>query len=96
VNLEACKPRPEDYPRAAVRAGTTGRTLLRIAIEADGRVARIDVEQPSGATREHRQLDALAARKFGECRYQPAIDDTGQAVPGMLRFDLKWNLEERS
>jgi protein TonB len=79
-----------------VRAGTTGKTLLRIAIEADGRVARIDVEQPSGTTREHRQLDALAVRKFGECRYQSAIDDAGQAVPGVLRREILWNLEDRS
>ncbi len=94
MNLEACKPRREDYPRAAVRAGTTGTTVLRIAIEADGRIARIDIEQPSGTTREHRLLDALAVKKFGECRYQPAIDDTGQAVPGVLRRALQWRLEE--
>jgi protein TonB len=68
--------------------------LLRIAIEADGRVGRIDVEKPSGPTREHRLLDAVAVKKFGECAYRPAVDEQGQPVPGTLMRSLVWRLEE--
>ena len=94
VDIEACKPRPEDYPRAATRARTTGTTVLRIAIEVDGRVGRIDIEKPSGSTREHRLLDAVAVKKFGECAYRPALDEQGRPVAGVLVRSLVWRLED--
>jgi TonB family protein len=91
---EACKILPEDYPKAAKRAGTVGTTVLRILIEADGRVGRIEVERPSGPTREHRLLDAIAVKKLGECTYRPALDEQGRTVAGMRMYSVVFSLKD--
>ena len=89
-------PRDVDYPRPVVRANVRGNTLLRIEIDSDGRVSRIDIERPSGSSREHRLLDELAVKKLRTCVYERALDDMGRPTPGVRvhLYDVQFKLTE--
>ncbi|MCI0547460.1 MAG: energy transducer TonB [Candidatus Rokubacteria bacterium] len=56
------------YPRTARRLGIEGTTLLRVHVEADGRVAQVQVEQSGG----HPDLDRAAADAVTRWQFQPA------------------------
>lgn len=83
-----------DYPVSARRAQAEGVTRIRFAIDASGQVTRADVEQPSGPTREHRQLDRSAVQALSGCRFQPGADSEGRPVGAYARVDYVWRLVE--
>ena len=60
VGAAALRPRPGNpapvYPRAARERGWEGRVVLRVAVDADGSVARAEIEETSG----HPVLDRAA------------------------------------
>ena len=61
------------YPESARRAGIQGTTLLRIHIEADGRVSEVSVQRSAG----HQSLDEAAAEAVRRWRFDPALDSAG-------------------
>lgn len=60
--------RPPTYPAESRRRGEQGVVTLRIIVEADGCVSRLDIETSSGFDR----LDASAAQAVRRWRFQPA------------------------
>jgi TonB family protein len=76
------------YPRRALRLGTTGRTTVRLAVGADGRVGKVEVlnSTPAGVF-EH------AARRVGRAlRFRPAVRG-GRKVPASVSLNLIWKVE---
>lgn len=72
-------PQPE-YPRSALRAGLTGRVVLRIDVGTDGRPREVVVVESS----RHRVLDRAAVRAVQRWRFEPAMRD-GVAVPATVQ-----------
>jgi protein TonB len=93
MNVQACAPKNEDYPPAAVRAEATGTTVIRFAIDATGKISNAEVVKSAGPTREHRQLDRLALQKLSECNFKPGYDETGKAVGGSTEVQYIWKLD---
>ncbi len=84
--------RPPDlsayYPRRARMRGTTGRTQIRLTVDADGRVTGVEVlsSTPSGVFEQ-------AARRVGRSlSFRPALR-RGNPVPARVTLRLVWRLE---
>lgn len=93
VNVQACAPTGEDYPPAAVRAEATGTTRIRFTIDASGALAKTEIARSAGSSREHKLLDRKAAEKLSECKFRPAIDESGNPVGGSFEVDYVWKLD---
>lgn len=87
-----CAPRAQDYPAEALRARATGVTRLRIAVDAAGQAAKIDIVRPAGPTRAHAALDEQAARRLVVCRFEPARDRQGRPMRADFEAEVVWTL----
>ena len=93
ANVQACAPKGEDYPAAALRAEATGTTKIRFTIDAAGKLVKTEVLKSAGASREHRLLDRVATEKLGGCTFSPGIDEQGKPVGGTFEVDYVWKTE---
>jgi periplasmic protein TonB len=94
ANAQACAPKNEDYPAAAVRANAVGMTRLRFTIDGQGKLAKPpEVVRSAGSSREHRLLDRLAIEKLSECAFTPGQDENGRPTGGSFDFEYVWKLE---
>ena len=93
ANVQACAPKGEDYPAAALRAEATGTTKIRFTIDATGKMVKTEVVRSAGASREHRLLDRVATEKLGSCTFSAGIDDQGKPVGGTFEVDYVWKTE---
>lgn len=93
ANVQACAPRNEDYPAAAVRAEATGTTRIGFTVGADGKLASSQIVRSAGPTREHKMLDRLALSKLSECVFRPGSDENGRAVGGSFEVEYVWKLD---
>jgi len=79
----------DDYPTAALRDRAEGIVVIRLAVNADGRVAGCEIESSSG----HHSLDSascnLATRRF---RFNPALDAKGSPRAGVVIHTVRWSL----
>lgn len=87
-----CAPRAQDYPAEALRARATGVTRLRIAVDATGQAAKIDIVRAAGPTRAHAALDEQAARRLVVCRFEPARDSQGRPMRADFEAEVVWTL----
>ena len=83
VALETPPPR---YPAAALRRGESGEVLLRIDVDAGGRVAGVDVVRGSGS----RTLDRAAISAVRDWRFRPGQRE-GQPVPGTVNVPITFD-----
>lgn len=81
---------PPAYPPLSRRLGETGKVVLRVELDATGRVAGARVLTSSGSGR----LDAAALAAVRTWRCLPAQRD-GQAVPAVAMQPFKFTLEGR-
>lgn len=81
-------PRP-DYLPAAVRAGASGTSRIRLTIAPDGSVSDGQLIGASGPTREHALLDSQALASFRQCRF-PADPDR---PPRRTVLEYVWRLD---
>ena len=81
-------PMPE-YPRLSIRAGETGRVMLRIYIDEAGLPRTVQVDRSSG----HPRLDEAAAVAMKKARFKPYTEN-GQAVAGWAFVPLDFALEK--
>jgi periplasmic protein TonB len=81
------------YPSAAQRAGATGTSRIRFTVDANGLVAKAEIERSSGSSREHKALDRAAVEALSKCRFIPGTDETGKPVGATAPVDYVWNLE---
>jgi protein TonB len=81
-------PVPE-YPRLSIRAGETGRVMLRIYIDEAGLPRTVQVDRSSG----HPRLDEAGATAMKKARFRPYTEN-GQAVAGWAFVPLDFVLEK--
>ena len=93
ANVQACAPKNEDYPAAAVRTEATGTTRISFTVGADGKLASAQVARSAGPTREHKMLDRLALAKLSECAFRPGSDENGRPVGGTFEVEYVWKLD---
>ncbi len=93
ANVQACAPKSEDYPAAALRAEATGITKVRFTVGADGKMTASEVVRSSGPSREHKQMDRVALAKLSECSFRPGADENGKATGGTFDVDYVWKIE---
>jgi protein TonB len=84
------------YPAAAMRAGATGTTAVRLSVTAAGKILQADVTHSSGPTREHRLLDRAALQAFATCPFVPGVDSAGRPVGGTVDLTFDWHFEPAS
>lgn len=83
VALETPPPR---YPASALRRGDSGEVMLRVDIDAEGRVADVDIVHGSGS----RALDRAAISAVREWRFRPGQRD-GHPVPGAVNVPITFD-----
>lgn len=93
ANVQACAPRNDDYPSAAVKAEATGTTKISFTVGADGKLASSQIVRSAGPSREHKMLDRLALSKLSECAFRPGSDENGRPVGGTFEVDYVWKLD---
>ncbi len=82
-------PVPE-YPRLSIRAGETGRVMLRIYIDEAGLPRTVQVERSSG----HARLDEAGAAAMKKARFKPYTEN-GQAVAGWAFVPARFRIWRR-
>lgn len=75
------------YPRASVRRGESGRTVVKICISANGTVESVEVAESSGYPR----LDRAAVDIGWDYVFAPAMRE-GKAVPVCLPYGIKFRI----
>jgi protein TonB len=76
------------YPVFAKRSREQGTVLLRVGVDADGRVTRIEIEKTSGSER----LDHAALAAVKRWRFAPARS-AGQPIAGVALVPVNFKLE---
>ena len=90
ANDPACRP---EYPAAAVRAGATGVTRIKLQVDSAGHVVSADVVGSSGATRENRLMDNAAKSAFSTCHLTPGLDGEGKPTGSTFVAEYTWKLD---
>jgi len=93
ANVAACAPTNADYPRAALKAETTGTTKVRFQIDATGKMVGAEVVKSSGPSREHKMLDRITIEKLGDCTFKPGADENGRPVGASFDVEYVWKIE---
>ncbi len=88
VYFAAAKCELPEYPFAARRKETTGRTGLMVEVNPEGAVTSVVIKKSSGDTREHDLLDRLAKKSFETCVFAPAPGTRSATAP----VDYVWKL----
>jgi protein TonB len=83
------EPPVPEYPRLSIRAGETGRVMLRIYIDEAGLPRSVQVEKSSG----HPRLDEAGAAAMKKARFKPYTEN-GQPVAGYAFVPLDFALEK--
>lgn len=81
-------PRP-DYPVISRDLGEQGVVMLRLAIDADGKLLRTELQKSSGFTR----LDKAARDSVARWQFQAALEN-GQPVAAQLVLPVRFSLDE--
>ncbi len=76
------------YPTAAVQDKVGGTVVLRLAVDAEGRVTEVTVTQPVRA-----DVDAAAVAAARLLSFAPATDDAGAPVPATVDFAFSFGLQ---
>jgi bla regulator protein blaR1 len=74
-----------EYPAEAKAAGIKGTTLLRLGIDASGRVRTIDIDVSSG----HNALDGAASDAVERWTFNPATSD-GRAIDSQIQVPVQF------
>ena len=90
ANDPGCKP---EFPAAAQRAGVTGVSRIRFAVDANGKVTSAEVLAPSGPSREHRLLDKAAKEALAQCPFKAGVDENGKPIGTNIDVEYIWKLD---
>ena len=86
----SCAPQ---YPIAAIKSGAQGVTRVAVHLDEAANVTAVDIVQRSGDTREHRLLDAEAARAIARCPFTAARDGAGRAIASVVTLTQEWQVD---
>ena len=74
------------YPAAALRAETTGKTVVAFSVSADGVVNQAEVKTSAGRKREHKLLDFVALQHVRSCK----VSAKASVQPGSYSHEFVW------
>lgn len=80
---------PPPYPPMSRRLGEEGRVIVRVALDALGKVVEVGLERSSG----HRRLDRAAVDAVRAWRFEPARSG-GRAVAASVLVPVDFRLEQ--
>lgn len=87
--LQVLQSPPPPYPPQALQQRQQGEVLLRVSIDASGKVSAVEIERSSG----HRLLDQAARRQvLRHWRFAPAQRD-GQHIPAQGLVPINFRIE---
>jgi TonB family protein len=89
LDIQACAPKADDYPAAALRAGAQGTTSIRFTVDEQGRLAVAEVAASSGNS----MLDAVGLQRLMHCRFRAARQADGTPVGATFSLDYRWRLQ---
>lgn len=75
------------YDHRLAREGVQGDVLLKVSLDADGRVIDVTIARSSG----HRSLDQSAAKQVRRWTFNPA-EENGKRVPAMVLVPMQFRL----
>ena len=87
---KSCRPA---YPTAALRAHVSGRTRVRVTLDAAAKVRSTEIIESAGETPEHKLLDQAASQALSRCPYSAATDWDGKAVGAVIELTYVWKLD---
>lgn len=87
VSTVGCEVPAPEYPRQAKRLQQEGETLVRLTINAEGRVAKVSIARSSG----YPALDEAAIAAVTQARCQPYLEN-GQAISVMTIQPITFKL----
>jgi protein TonB len=76
------------YPAASLRAREQGTVVLRVLVDAQGRVERVEVARSSG----HPKLDAAARDAVSKARFKPVLS-AGTPIPAWGLVPIEFRLD---
>jgi TonB family protein len=80
-----------DYPADALRRGVSGSPVIRLDVDAEGRVSACSVLQTSG----DRALDTGTCRALQRrARFRPALDAAGRPTAAPFVAQVRWMLQD--
>lgn len=80
-----------DYPRSAIRGEEQGVARFRLEVGANGRVMECTIIASSGS----KALDdATCAKVTSRAKFEPAMNQYGEKVPGIYSNSVNWVLPE--
>lgn len=77
------------YPAASIRAHEEGTVLLRVLVDAEGAVQRVEIERSSG----HSKLDAAAREAVRRGRFRPVMQN-GRPMPTWGLVPIQFRLDQ--
>jgi periplasmic protein TonB len=90
MNPPSCAPTAADYPRESLRAGEEGVARIRVSIDAEGKIASMQVARSSGFA----ALDEASMKKLSQCKFRPGRDKNGNPVGGTTEVEYRWMLQK--
>ena len=81
------------YPKAALRAGAWGVSVVEFHVDANGTVTSAEVVRSAGPTREHRLLDEATKNGLSICQFTPAKDADGHPVASVVTIPYRWLID---
>ena len=79
----------EDYPAAAVRAGQSGSVLVRLMVDAEGRIGECAIVEGSGAAVLDQRTCQIIVKR---ARFRPALDSSGAPTRAPAAARIHWLL----
>lgn len=76
------------YPAEALSKGESGRVVLRVQVDATGRVSAVSIDRSSGS----RSLDAAASEAIRRWRFNPATGN-GTPIACEVRIPVRFRIE---
>ncbi|MDQ8756668.1 energy transducer TonB [Sphingosinicella sp. LHD-64] len=78
----------DDYPTSALRANVSGQTILRLTIDAEGRITGCTTIATSG----NEALDRASCANVSQGRFRPALDQNGAPIAVEIAMPIRWTV----
>jgi TonB family protein len=88
IDSKTCSNSEEFYPRESRLLNQQGTVVLRFNVEADGRLAQVEVERSSGFER----LDLAAKLLLYSCKFKPGMVN-GKLEKTSATLEVIWKLD---
>ena len=89
VDMNACAPTADDYPKESIRLQEMGTTVVRFSVDQNGHLTAFGVVRSSGYLR----LDFTALIKLAGCKFRPGRDSEGRPVGASVDLEYQWRLD---